>query len=242
MRNLLRISIIPSLLLGLFFVLTNSCNKSDTTTIVAIPATVTDIDGNIYHTVTIGSQVWMLENLKTTKYNNGDPIANITVDSLWRESSSGAYCNFNNEISNVDTYGRLYNFYAVNDSRLITPVGWRVPTDADWSLLTYYLGGDTIAGNKMKEVGTTHWLSPNTKATNLSGFTALPGYFRDGLSGSFPLPDSSTNYQGVWWSSSSFYNGNYGAWMRSLSYANGKVSRAWCSYTQGCSIRCVMVR
>lgn len=139
------------------------------------PPTVTDYDGNVYQTVLIGDQCWMMENLKVTHYRNGDPIPHVTDGVTWGNLTSGAYCNYNNDEGNVATYGRLYNWYAVDDSRNIAPAGWHVPSDAEWQTLVDYLGGDAVAGGKMKEAGTTHWASPNTGATNESGFTALPG-------------------------------------------------------------------
>ncbi len=141
----------------------------------AASGTVTDIDGNVYQTVTIGTQVWMAENLKVTRYRNGDAIPNVTDGGTWGGLTTGAYCSYNNDEDNVATYGRLYNWYAAVDARNIAPVGWHVPNDADWQTLVDYLGGGGVAGGKMKETGTTHWLSPNTGATNESGFSALPG-------------------------------------------------------------------
>jgi uncharacterized protein (TIGR02145 family) len=140
-----------------------------------VTVSVTDIDGNIYNTVTIGTQVWMSENLKTTKYRNGDPIPNVTDSANWRSLTAGAYCNYNNDVKNGDVYGRLYNWYAVNDSRNIVPQGWHVATDAEWAILINYLGGERSASYKLRETGTVHWNNPNPGATNESGFTALPG-------------------------------------------------------------------
>ncbi len=140
--------------------------------------TVTDIDGNVYHTVKIGTQTWMVENLKTTRYRNGDTIPNVTDNTAWYNLTTGAYCNHSNNASIATTYGRLYNWHAVNDSRKIAPVGWHVPSDNDWIILVNYLGGSIVAGGKLKEAGTAHWNSPNSGANNSSGFTALPGGFR----------------------------------------------------------------
>jgi uncharacterized protein (TIGR02145 family) len=159
------------------------------------PNTVIDIDGNIYKTVTIGTQVWMAENLKVTRYRNGDALPNITVASAWVGLTTGAYCNYNNDVSNVAVYGRLYNWYAIDDSRTIAPIGWHVPTDAEWQALVDHIGGSAVAGGKMKEIGTTHWQGPNTGATNKSGFSALPGSVRVSL-GSFQNIGS----VGCWWS------------------------------------------
>jgi uncharacterized protein (TIGR02145 family) len=140
--------------------------------------TVTDYDGNVYQTVTIGSQVWMKENLKTTHYRNGDAIPNVTDTTSWNHLTMGAYCNYDTNASYVPVYGRLYNWYAITDGRNICPLGWHIPSDTEWTTLITYLGGESIAGGKMKEAGTAHWASPNTGATNSSGFTALPAGIR----------------------------------------------------------------
>lgn len=141
--------------------------------------TVTDIDGNVYKTIVIGNQTWMAENLRTTHYQNGDAIPNVTDNTTWKDLTTGAYCNYNNttNLDTIATYGHLYNWYAVADSRNLAPKGWHVPTISDWDRLIDYLGGDTIAGYKMKEVGDLHWGSPN-ESDNSSGFTALPGGWR----------------------------------------------------------------
>ncbi|MFA6925323.1 MAG: fibrobacter succinogenes major paralogous domain-containing protein [Bacteroidales bacterium] len=136
--------------------------------------TETDIDGNIYHIVTIGTQVWLLENLNTTKYNDGTLIPLVTDNSGWNNLTTGAYSDYNNTPSNSSTYGRLYNWYAVNNAHKICPLGWHVPSDAEWTTLETYLGISS-AGGKLKEAGTIHWTSPNVGATNETGFTALPG-------------------------------------------------------------------
>jgi uncharacterized protein (TIGR02145 family) len=152
----------PMFIIVAFLMLTISCKKEDD----KIPTTVIDIDGNIYHTVLIGSQVWMVENLKTTHYRNGDSIPNIKDRWEW-SSTKGAYCNYNNDTTNATTYGRLYNWYAMIDNRYIAPTGWHIPTEAEWQTLIAYLGGRSIAGFKMMETGNDLW--------NSSGFTALPG-------------------------------------------------------------------
>ena len=159
---------------------------------------ISDLDGNTYNTVTIGEQVWMAENLKTTKYNNGDLIGTstpITKDISLENMPKYQWANGGNE-SNVDTYGRLYTWFAVNDNRKVCPAHWHVPTQAEWTTLTDYLGGLSISGGKLKEVGTNHWMSPNTGATNETGFTALPTGYRI-FNGIFS--DASNT---AWWSSS----------------------------------------
>ena len=140
--------------------------------------TVTDIDGNVYNTIVIGTQTWMIENLKVTKYRNGDAIPNVMDSTAWISLNTGAYCNYNNDINIPVTYGRLYNWFAINDSRNITPAGWHVATAAEWVTLVSYLGGKEAAGGKMKEAGLSHWISPNMDANNSSGFTALPAGYR----------------------------------------------------------------
>ncbi len=142
----------------------------------AEPITVTDADGNVYHGVTIGAQVWTVENLRTTKYNDGTNIELVT-DATWDVLTTGAYCWYNNDISNKDTYGAIYNWFAVETGKL-APAGWHVPTKAEWQVLADNLGGGAVAGGKLKETGATHWNSPNTDATNETGFTGLPGGFR----------------------------------------------------------------
>lgn len=151
--------------------------KSFTTNVNPI-GTIADIDGNVYHTVVIGTQVWMVENLKTTRYRDGTSIPNVTDKSVWKNLLTGGYCDYNNVPSNSNIYGRLYNWYAINNSRKITPLGWHVPTEVEWNTLITFLGGKAIAGGKLKEIGTLHWKSPNGGATNEVGFTGLPGGVR----------------------------------------------------------------
>jgi len=204
------------------------CKKESNTD----PTTVTDIDGNVYHTVTIGTQVWMVENLKTTKYRNGDPIPNVTLDASWTALTSGAYCLYNNDAANKITYGALYNWFAVSDSRNIAPVGWHVPTDAEWTTLTDYLGGTSVAGGKLKESGTSHWITPNTGATNSNSFTALPGGFR-GFNGAFNYVD----YYGFWWPTTN--NSTTYAWFRYMSSNSVELFKLSDNKYYGFSVRCL---
>jgi uncharacterized protein (TIGR02145 family) len=153
------------------------------------PKTVQDIDSNVYKTVKIGNQTWMAENLKVTKYNDGEVIPNVT-DIAWALLTTPGYCWYNNDISNKNIYGALYNWYTVNTGKLC-PSGWHVPSDAEWKELKDYLGYE--AGSKLKETDTTHWNSPNTGATNETGFLALPGGIR-----SFSF--HSIGLMGLWWS------------------------------------------
>jgi uncharacterized protein (TIGR02145 family) len=195
MKTKTKFLIYPALIMGVILMLTFSCKKDDNSNDDNI---VKDRDGNIYHTIKIGTQTWMLENLKTTKYSNGDPIPNV-IDSLaWANLITGAYCNFNNDENNSVIYGRLYNWYSVNDSRKLAPVGWHVPNDSEWRTLTDYLGGEEHAGSKLKEAGNAHWFDDNSDATNESGFTGLPGGQRSyNYNGQF----WDLNYFGYWWSS-----------------------------------------
>jgi len=159
--------------------------------------TVTDIDGNVYNTVIIGRQVWMKENLKTTKYNDNTAIPYISSDTAWVDLTTDAYCNYDNNPLNSDTYGRVYNWYVVASTNYknVCPTGWHVPTQVDWGILITYIGGLGTAAGKLKEEGTIHWLKPNKGATNETGFTALPGGIRG--SGEF----DGVGLLGLWWMS-----------------------------------------
>ena len=212
-------------------------NQQSFTTQQETGGTVTDIDGNVYHTVTIGTQTWMVENLKTTKYNDGTAIPLVTDSTAWLNLPTPGYCWYNNDAATYkNTYGALYNWFTVNTSKL-APSGWHVPTDAEWTILTIYLGGDTVAGGKMKstgtiELGTGLWYSPNTGATNESGFTAVPAGCR-GRDGAFDYVGSI----GFWWSSSEYVASD--AWYRHLSYDYSDVSRYYGKKYLGFSVRCV---
>lgn len=197
------------------------------------PNTVTDIDGNTYQVTTIGTQVWMAENLKVTHYRNGDAIPNVTDNTAWGDLVTGAYCNYNNDGGNGISYGRIYNWYAISDSRNIAPVGWRVATDGDWQTLVNYLGDHMTAGGKLKESGTTHWTSPNTGATNESGFTALPGGYRSGSSGGF----SGIGDRAEFWCSTDTTSD--AAWARTLYYNNIEIYRDGRDKGHGYSVRCI---
>ena len=198
-------------------------------------AVIFDIDGNIYEMIQIGTQVWMAENLKVTKYRNGDPIPTAYNNSAWSALTTGAYATYNDDASNTDTYGLLYNWYVVDNSLNIAPEGWHVPTDAEWQILVDYLGGSNIAGGKLKEMGATHWLNPNTGATNESGFTALPGGNCYSGTGFYYY----LGYYGYFWSSTeSIYNSNH-AWYWGLTYYYSYVNRGGEYKNYGFSIRCV---
>lgn len=208
-------------------------NELSFTTTAAPVTTVTDYDGNAYDTVHIGTQIWMKQNLKTTHYKNGAAIAYTGTDNTaWKNNTTGAYAYYNNdEATYKNTYGALYNWYAVNTGNLC-PTGWHVPSDAEWTILTNYLGGESIAGGKLKEAGLAHWASPNTAATNETGFTALPGGYR-GYNGAF----STIGNYGLWWSSTEYTTSI--AWGREMGYTNGNVTRFDYYKYYGFSIRCL---
>ena len=174
----------------------------------------------------------MVENLKVTRYRNGEPIPNITDNKAWTKLKKGAICDYDNKPSNSETYGKLYNWYAVSDNRNIAPAGWHVPTDAEWTILTDYLGGEKVAGGKLKETGTTHWTNPNTAATNESGFSALPGGYRSSF-GSF----LNVGIYGYRWSATEYSTSN--AWYRFMSYIDSSVFRIDVYKQDGFSVRCV---
>ena len=183
-------------------------------------------------TVTICAQVWMTKNLDVTTYRNGDAIPQVTDPIQWTNLTTGAWCYYNNDAANGPIYGKLYNWYAVNDVRGLAPTGYHVPSDAEWTTLETCLGGSSVAGGAMKEAGLMHWLSPNTGATNSSGFAGLPGGLRD-FNGTFKVIGSN----GVWWSSTET-NTSY-AWYRLLYYDNGVVFSSNFNKPFGFSVRCL---
>ncbi len=209
-------------------------NEISFTTTSSSSNTVADIDGNVYNTVIIGSLIWMKENLKTTRYRNGDLIGTTSPATLDISSQSNPKYQwaYSGNESNVSTYGRLYTWYAATDSRNICPTGWHVPTDEEWTTLTTFIGGENVAGGKLKESGTKHWQSPNTGATNSSGFSALPGGYRY-FGGEF----ASFGGFGYWWSSSGGSTSD--AWGRSMNNGDSNVYRGFFNPPQGFSVRCL---
>ena len=211
---------------------------------------VTDYDGNHYNAVLIGNQIWMEENMKVTHYPNGDIIPLVTDNTAWGNladnNTDDAYCYYNNNASGeADTYGALYTWAAAMGDNAVSssanpsgvqgvcPTGWHLPSSAEWTELTNYLGGISVAGGKLKETGTTHWNTPNTDATNETGFSALPGGLRYYSNGTF-------NYMGArggWWSST-VYSSSY-TWGRSVLYDDARVFFSNISKSYGYSVRCV---
>ena len=228
--------------------LAGSCKKSDNNPDSGTSSgTVKDIDGNVYHTVTIGTQVWMVENLKTTKYRDGSPIPNVTDDNAWGSLSNtitGAYCSYNNDAALGIKYGKLYNWYAVNDSRNIAPTGWHIPSDAEWETLKIYLAANLgTSGSVAKALAaTTDWPSSNVSGAigndltknNPTGFTALPGGARGRFIGDFSIGRS-----GIWWSSSEYDNNH--ALYRLIAFDWGGLDKDYYEggKNNGFSIRCV---
>ena len=227
----------------------NNSTTSDVVevTITEATTTVTDIDGNVYQTIIIGDQEWMMENLKVTHYRNGDPISHVTDNSTWAGLSTGAYCVYNNTPSNADTYGALYNWYAVDDSRNIAPVGWHVPTDDEIKELEIYLGMTQAQANDTGYRGTNEgsklagnanlWNNgalENNSEFGSSGFTALPGGYRYYDYGSF----NNVGDYAYFWTSTEHY-GSGSACYRILSYDNSGVSRNYYDKKFGFSIRCL---
>jgi uncharacterized protein (TIGR02145 family) len=148
-----------------------------------------------YPSVWICCNPWMIKNLDVSTYRNGDPIPKVTDAAEWNALTTGAYCYYNNDSTTyAATYGKLYNWYAVNDPRGLAPEGWHIATTFEWTTLSTCLGGNSVAGGRLKELGTEHWNPPNSGATNVSGFTALPGGYRWDI-GPFEL----IGYEGYWW-------------------------------------------
>jgi len=197
-------------------------------TLVPVTGTTSDVEGNVYKTVTIDTQVWLAENLKTTKYNDGASIPIVTNDANWRVNTSGAYCWYNNNApQNKNTYGALYNWYAVNTGKLC-PTGWHVPSKSEWTVLESFLNG---YGGKLKEAGTAHWPAPNLDGTNATGFNALPGGSR--YDGSFIDMGNS----GHWWSSSIYSTTQ--PWKLSLIPNCGVFGFGSTDRASGSSVRCI---
>jgi len=207
-----------------------SCSKDD----AADPAAVLP-------NVTIGNQIWQSTNLDVTTYRDGTPIPQVTDATDWGNLTTGAWCYYENSTANGTTYGKLYNWYAVagihdnnanTPNKVLAPKGWHVPSDAEWITLTDFLGGESVAGGKMKAAGLTYWNSPNADATNSSGFTGLPGGYRfyNGIS-------SLIGYFGAWWSSTE--NATENSWYRSINYSNNVVDKSINHKTGGFSVRCI---
>ena len=198
-----------------------------------------DYDGNIYSTIQIGDQLWLVENLQVTHYNNGDEIPTNYGYFEWEHASSGAYAIYDEDSSIGQMYGFLYNWFAVGDERGICPIGWHVPSDDEFTILVDYIGGEDIAGGKMKESGHEHWGYYSDEATegatNESGFTALPGGFRHESAGSF----HSLGSDAYFWSSTEMSDGGIPARCRQLYKEGSLIDRTGRDKNSGFSVRCV---
>lgn len=226
----------PAFMFGFMILLLTGCKKDDTNNPM-----VTDIDGNLYHTVNIGGQVWMVENLNVTRYSNGDSIPNITDDIEWSIQTDGAYCNYNNDESTDKKFGKLYNWFAIADPRKIAPEGWHIPSEAEWLRLESYVAAHlgsslTIAKALAAE---TEWtvfsdegsVGKDLTKNNSSGFTALPGGYR--LNGKF---NKIGDYSG-WWSSTESTENN--AWIRVLFFSYDNLATIYHDKANGFSVRCI---
>lgn len=195
--------------------------------------TMQDKDGNVYKTVVIGTQTWMAQNLRTSRFNDGTAIPKITGNAAWDEATSGAYCIYDNTTDSqiIADYGYLYNFHAVNSGKL-APNGWHIPTKEEWETLITFAGGAATSGIKLKETGSSHWekISNNYLITNATGLTALPGGSR--LNGFAQM-----KIYGEWWTSSMYYTAN--AWLVSMSYASFNTYVEHYGLSRGCSVLCV---
>lgn len=227
MRKSETIKILSLIIVTLIFLQIISCKKDDG------PESVTDIDGNEYGLVTIGDQVWMKANLRTTKYNDGTEIPYVTDNTEWSNLTSGAYCWCFNDMSNQTPYGALYNWYTITPGKLC-PTGWRIPSDQDWFELVNYLGGVSIAGGKLKTPG--GWLEPNVGATNETGFTAYPAGRRsvtDEFKGVFNGIEAGV----TWWSSTEFSTTE--AYYRHIEHSGSHVESHYYNKRFGFSVRCI---
>ena len=192
-----------------------------------------DLDNNLYHIINIGTQTLLQSNLNVSHYRNGDPIPQVTDPVEWYNLATGAWCYYNNDSATyASIYGKIYNWYAVNDPRGLAPQGWHIPDTLEWNTLQNFLGGDLVAGDKLKD--TTIWVNNGTgiMATNSSGFTALPGGYRD-----FPGPFGDITRYGSWWSSNS--DGTGFAWYRALFDNCSCLYKYWDSNRTGFSVRCI---
>ena len=203
-----------------------SCEKNNT----GLPV---DGDGNVYDTIVVGTQVWLAENLKTTKYYNGISIQKVIDDNEWASKASDAYCWYDNHPDFKTTYGALYNWYTVNKKNLC-PLGYHVPTIDDWTILIDYLGGTEVAGGKLKEAGLAYWQSPNQGATDETGFTAKAGGQRYPAGNFADIGRSS-----VWWTSSQSNNNDNDALKITIYYTSSTINKGNYNNRLGASVRCI---
>jgi uncharacterized protein (TIGR02145 family) len=212
----------------IFFTFFGACKKTDKPV-----EPLTDVDGNTYKTVSIGNQEWMAENLKTTKFSDGADIPLVTDANAWSNLKTSGFCWYNNDQTTYkNSFGALYNGFTISSGQLC-PAGWHVPAKEEWLQLRAHLGDSLKAGGKLKEAGTSHWLSPNKGADNSTGFDALPSGYRY-FEGSF---SSVLSYTAFWSASDS---GKNDAWFAGLYYADAALVINHLDKKQGFSVRCVM--
>jgi uncharacterized protein (TIGR02145 family) len=223
--------LVYAVMIPLIIMTIQGCSKKESDYIFFYPTyeTLKDVDGNVYHMVYIKGQTWMVENLKTTRFHNGDTIPGVMDDKAWSNLSTAAWCDYENDSGKSKTYGRIYNWAAVSHGNLC-PYPWHVPYDFEWQQLIDTLGGAGVAGGLLKETGSVHWQN-NAYATNPYGFSALPGGYRntDGVFGE-------TGLHGYWWSYT--YPGDYPL-SRSMNFDDAMVNRFEADKRKGYSVRCI---
>jgi uncharacterized protein (TIGR02145 family) len=193
------------------------------------------VDQITYETIKIGDQGWMGQNLNVIHFRNGDPIPEVNTDEAWDKASEEkkpAWCYYEFSADQGKVYGKLYNWYAVNDPRGLAPKGWHIPSEEEWNVLSGFLRGEEKAGGKLKEKGTTHWKTPNMGATNETGFAALPSGLIYSFGGSVKM-----GIEGYWWTSTA--NGEFTAIQYSLSYENGMLTNLFLNKGVGVAVRCI---
>jgi uncharacterized protein (TIGR02145 family) len=234
MNTVIKTGLAAILLLAISCKKENNIIQSSRITDKSSADAITDITGK-YAVIKIGSQKWMTKNLEVSRYRNGDRIPQVKDPGKWAALTTGAWCWYNNDSATGAVYGKLYNWYAVNDQRGLAPIGWHIPSDAEWDTLETYLGNN--AGGKLKDTGTIEagtglWYAPNFRATNESGFTGLPGGYHS-INGAFYV----IGYDGYWWSSTG--NDTANAWYRYLSYVSRKLGNKYSGKPNGLSVRCL---
>jgi len=236
MKRLLSIITLSAILFGCSTQNPNPINNSNNS--------VTDIDGNIYPTVQMCNQVWTAKNLNVSHYRNGDVIPQVTDSITWANLTTGAWCYYENNTSNGLIYGKLYNWYAVNDPRGLAPIGYHIPSDMEWNVVINCLGGGNSAAGYMKEVSFIHWGNPGNGyngGNNSSGFTALPGGFR--LDSSYELGNmlygvfDNVQTGGFWWTSTD--TNSPSAWVYDMAFESDGIERYDAGKAWGFSVRCV---
>ncbi|MEI7663361.1 MAG: fibrobacter succinogenes major paralogous domain-containing protein [Bacteroidota bacterium] len=232
MKSLAGTGIYVVIVIVVLLFVTNGCKKKDNT-----QPDLTDIDGNVYHAVKIGNQVWMAEDLKTTRYNDGTAITLISDSTAWSKidiTKTPGYCWYDNNAPRYrNTYGALYNWYALNTGHL-APSGWHIPSVDEWSTLITYLGGKSIAGGKLKETGTSHWISPNKGADNSSGFTALPNGLQADIGGFYFIGE-----WGSWWTSTEENPAWRTAYYFEIAYNETTAYKSASNKAYGTCVRCI---